>query len=181
MDKTLKLLTAGLLATVFAVAPVYAQDSGTDDGSSTDTSSGTDAGSDTGAETDDSSTNTDADADADADVDAGADADTSTEADAEVGEVDGEPTAQDGLATITAEQETQVREIFVATPPTTTTVDFDVATGVVVPNTVSLQPLPPTIVEVVPAYEGYQYFALDDGRIVVVEPTTLEVVYILEG
>jgi hypothetical protein len=178
MAKTLKLLTAGLLATVFAIAPVYAQDSGTDDGSSTDTSSGTDTGSSSDTETDDSTTNTDSDADADADnADPNAAADGP---DAEVGEADGEPTAQDGLATITTEQETQIREIFVATPPTTTTVDFEVTTGAIVPNTVTLQPLPPTIVEIVPAYEGYQYFALDDGRIVVVEPTTLEVVYILE-
>ncbi len=178
MGKTLKLLTAGLLATVFAIAPVYAQDSGTDDGSSTDSSSGTDAGSDTSTDTDDGSTNTDAETDADAD----AGADTATDGpDVSVGEEDGEPTSQDGLATITAEQETQIREVFVATPPTTTTVDFEVTTGTVVPNTVTLQPLPPTIVEVVPAYEGYQYFALDDGRVVVVEPTTLEVVYIIEG
>jgi hypothetical protein len=34
-------------------------------------------------------------------------------------------------------------------------------------------------VEIVPAYEGYSYFVLADGRIVIVEPDTLEIVVIL--
>ncbi|WP_084465816.1 MULTISPECIES: DUF1236 domain-containing protein [unclassified Aminobacter] len=48
-----------------------------------------------------------------------------------------------------------------------------------VPRTIELRPLPPRIVEIVPAYEGYEFFLLPDGRIVIVEPDTPKVVYVL--
>jgi hypothetical protein len=58
-------------------------------------------------------------------------------------------------------------------------IDIDVNVGVVVPRTVTLQALPPRVIEIVPAYRGYEYFVLADGRIVIVEPATFKVVYIL--
>jgi hypothetical protein len=58
-------------------------------------------------------------------------------------------------------------------------VDFDVNVGVAVPRTVTLRPLPPRVIEIVPAYRDYEYFVLADGRIVIVEPDTLKIVYIL--
>jgi hypothetical protein len=60
-----------------------------------------------------------------------------------------------------------------------TTVDFDVSVGVAVPKTVVLNPLPPTVIKIVPQFEGYLFFLLPDGRIVIVEPDTLHIVYIL--
>ena len=48
--------------------------------------------------------------------------------------------------------------------------------GVVIPSTIELRPLPATIVKVVPEYEGYLFFVLDDGTIVIVEPGTLPAV-----
>jgi Protein of unknown function (DUF1236) len=51
--------------------------------------------------------------------------------------------------------------------------------GVVIPSTIELRPLPATIVKVVPEYEGYLFFVLDDGTIVIVEPGTLQVAYII--
>ncbi len=45
--------------------------------------------------------------------------------------------------------------------------------------TVKLRPLPPRIVKIVPRYEGYLFFVLADGRIVIVGPSTLKVVVIL--
>jgi len=42
-----------------------------------------------------------------------------------------------------------------------------------------LYPLPADIVALAPAYEGYLYFVLEDGTIVIVEPETLEVAYVL--
>jgi hypothetical protein len=50
-----------------------------------------------------------------------------------------------------------------------------------VPRTVKakLQPLPRRIVQIVPAYEGYLYFVLADGRIVIVDPSSLQVVVII--
>jgi len=58
-------------------------------------------------------------------------------------------------------------------------VDFDINIGVAVPNTIVLHPLPARIVEIVPAYEGYEFFMLADGTIVIVEPATLKIVYVL--
>lgn len=60
-------------------------------------------------------------------------------------------------------------------------IEVDVSIGASLPASVTLSPLPPRIVEIVPAYEDYQYFMLADGRIVIVEPTTMEVVYIVSG
>ena len=51
--------------------------------------------------------------------------------------------------------------------------------GVAVPSTVVLHPLPPRVIEIVPDYRGYEYFVLADGRIIIVEPGTLKIVYVL--
>jgi hypothetical protein len=58
-------------------------------------------------------------------------------------------------------------------------VDFDINIGVAVPSTVVLHPLPPRIVEIVPAYSGYEFFMLADGTIIIVDPDTLQIVYVL--
>ena len=57
--------------------------------------------------------------------------------------------------------------------------DFSVDVGAAVPSSVTLHSLPPRVVEHVPAYKGYEYFMLPDGRIVIVQPDTLKVVYVL--
>lgn len=55
-------------------------------------------------------------------------------------------------------------------------VDFSIEVGGRVPKEVGLHRLPPRIVEMIPEYEGYEYFILADGRIVIVDPETLEIV-----
>jgi hypothetical protein len=57
-------------------------------------------------------------------------------------------------------------------------VNFRVATGVVVPRTVTLHTLPPTIVEVVPQFRGYSYFVTRE-QIVIVEPRRKTIVAVL--
>jgi len=57
--------------------------------------------------------------------------------------------------------------------------NFSVDIGARVPREVHLYRLPPRIVEIVPAYEGYMYFELADGRIAIVDPGTLEIVLII--
>ncbi|WP_117195971.1 DUF1236 domain-containing protein [Rhizobium terrae] len=84
-----------------------------------------------------------------------------------------------GSINISTEQRTEVRNILVQNKVEPVDVDVDVSVGVAVPTTVELHPLPPRIVEIVPAYRGYEYFVLADGRIIIVEPSTHEVVYIL--
>lgn len=80
---------------------------------------------------------------------------------------------------ISAEQKTEIRTIIQETRVEPATVDIDLRVGVAVPTTVEFHPLPTRIVEIVPQYRGYEYFLLADGRIIIVEPATHEVVYIL--
>jgi hypothetical protein len=81
---------------------------------------------------------------------------------------------------ITTEQQTEVRsaitELNVAP---VASVDFDINVGVAVPQTIKLQPLPARVVTLLPQFAGYLFFLLPDGRIVIVAPTTLKIVYIL--
>ena len=41
-----------------------------------------------------------------------------------------------------------------------------------------MRPLPPTVIEIVPQYRGYDYFLVGD-QIVIVDPDTLEIVAVL--
>jgi archaellum component FlaD/FlaE len=58
-------------------------------------------------------------------------------------------------------------------------IDIDVSVGVAVPATVVLHPVPVEIVEIVPAFRRYKYFVLASGEIVIVDPATMVVVYVL--
>ncbi|MCV9999424.1 DUF1236 domain-containing protein [Pararhizobium sp. YC-54] len=79
---------------------------------------------------------------------------------------------------ITTEQRTEIRNVIVESKAEPVDLDIQVNVGVVVPKTVELRPLPPRIIEIVPAYRSYEYFVLADGRIIIVEPGTLKVVYV---
>lgn len=83
---------------------------------------------------------------------------------------------------ITAKQKTVIKNTIVSehvhrVPRSKIKVSLNV--GVVIPSTIELRPLPAAIVKVVPEYEGYLFFVLDDGTIVIVEPGTLQVAYII--
>jgi hypothetical protein len=57
--------------------------------------------------------------------------------------------------------------------------NFSITVGTAVPHRVHLHRLPPRVVEIVPEYKDYEYFMLADGRIVIVDPDTLDIVYVL--
>jgi hypothetical protein len=80
---------------------------------------------------------------------------------------------------ISAEQKTEIRTIIQEAKVEPVDIDIDLRVGIAVPRTVEFHTLPPRFVEIVPQYRGYQYFLLADGRIIIVEPSTYEVVYIL--
>ncbi|EUB98699.1 protein of unknown function DUF1236 [Rhizobium sp. CF080] len=86
-----------------------------------------------------------------------------------------------GSINISTEQRTEVRKILVQNKVEPVNVNVEVNVGVAIPTTVRLHPLPPRIVEIVPAYRGYEYFVLADGRIIIVEPSSHKIVYILVG
>jgi hypothetical protein len=85
-----------------------------------------------------------------------------------------------GSIDLSAEQQTELRTVLMQDVRPVEG-EFEISVGSSAPDTIELLPLPPRFVEVVPQYEGYRYFVLADGRIVIVQPDTLEVVYIMEG
>jgi hypothetical protein len=81
---------------------------------------------------------------------------------------------------VTTHQRTEIRDVFRqhrVRPAEHIT--FEVNVGRRIPHTVHLYRLPPRIVEIVPAYEDYEYFELADGRIAIVDPDTWEIVAIM--
>ena len=84
-----------------------------------------------------------------------------------------------GSIDISAEQKTEITQVFREVKADPVDIDIDVNVGVVIPRTVNLRPLPPRVIEIVPAYSGFLFFVLADGRIVIVDPDTFKVVYIL--
>lgn len=80
---------------------------------------------------------------------------------------------------ITTEQRTEVRNVIVETKVETIKPTFTVSIGTAVPRTVKLHKLPPRVVKIVPAYANYDYIVLADERIVIIDPTSYEIVYIL--
>jgi hypothetical protein len=84
-----------------------------------------------------------------------------------------------GSINISTEQKTEIRDVIVENKVETVKPTFSVSVGVAVPKTVKLHRLPPRVVEILPQYKSYEYFVLADNRIVIVEPSTYEIVYIL--
>ncbi|MFC5067496.1 DUF1236 domain-containing protein [Flaviflagellibacter deserti] len=80
---------------------------------------------------------------------------------------------------ITTEQKTTIRQKISTTNVQKVNVDFNVSVGAAVPRHVHVMPLPPTIVEVVPQYQGYSYIVLADGRIVIIDPSSYAIVTII--
>ncbi|MER8369632.1 DUF1236 domain-containing protein [Mesorhizobium sp. M1378] len=82
---------------------------------------------------------------------------------------------------VTVEQKTEITQVIKETNvQPVSSVDFDISVGIEVPRKkVRLHRLPARIVKIVPAYEGYEYFVLADGRIVIVDPNTYKIVIIL--
>ncbi len=82
---------------------------------------------------------------------------------------------------ISTEQRTRIQQVLVKerNAPRVTNVDFALAVGTVVPRgKVKFVPLPRTVLEIYPAWRGYDYFLVGD-EIVVVDPRTLRIVAVL--
>lgn len=83
--------------------------------------------------------------------------------------------------TLNAEQKTKIRETVIKAPnaPRVASVNFSLSIGTAVPKTVRFAPLPVTLIEIHPAWRGYEYFLVGD-EIVVVDPRTMQIVAILQ-
>jgi hypothetical protein len=82
---------------------------------------------------------------------------------------------------LTFEQAVEFKRLVVETNSAPVAVDsgIDISVGASVPSTITLTQLPVTIIALYPQFEGFLFFMLPDGRIVVVNPTTLKIVMIL--
>jgi hypothetical protein len=80
---------------------------------------------------------------------------------------------------ITSEQTTEIKQVITQVNVAPVSVDFNISLGVAVPKTIKLVALPVRIVEIVPQFQGFLFFVLADGRIVIVAPDTLKIVAIL--
>lgn len=79
----------------------------------------------------------------------------------------------------TAEQKTKIRStVLTGSAPRVTNVNFSISVGTVVPRTVRVVAVPPTLVEIQPAWRGYMYFVHGD-EIIIVEPGSLRIVAVI--
>lgn len=84
-------------------------------------------------------------------------------------------------AEIGTEQKTRIRDGFRDHKVDRVNLEFNVNIGTAIPANVHtyVHPVPVWLVEIVPAYRGYDYIVLADGRIVILEPRSYEVITII--
>jgi len=89
---------------------------------------------------------------------------------------------QGSTTTVTTEQRTHIRQTIVkeSSAPRVKNVDFSLNVGTVVPRTVTVAVLPSSVVEIYPRWRGYKYFIVEE-RIVIVEPDSLKIVFVIDA
>lgn len=90
--------------------------------------------------------------------------------------------AKHGSASLTSEQRTKIRQTIVrqGNAPRVANVNFSVSVGTTVPRSVRLVAVPVAIVEIQPAWRGYEYFMVGD-QVVIVDPDTMQIVAIISA
>jgi hypothetical protein len=81
---------------------------------------------------------------------------------------------------LSQEQRTRIHDVIIKerSAPRVANIDFSLNVGVRVPRTIRLVRVPTTIVEIEPAWRGFEYFLVGD-EIVIVDPGTLEIVAVI--
>jgi hypothetical protein len=80
---------------------------------------------------------------------------------------------------IKPEQKTVIKQTFVKENIRPQKIDVQVRVGVRIPRTVVLHALPPTIIEIYPAYRPYKFVMVDDDTILVIDPSDGEIVDVI--
>lgn len=80
---------------------------------------------------------------------------------------------------IKPEQKTVIKQTIVKENIRPQKIDVQVRVGARIPHTVVLHPLPPTIIEIYPAYRPYKFVMVDDNTILVIDPTDWEIVDVI--
>ena len=83
---------------------------------------------------------------------------------------------------LTPEKRTRIHEVIVQqrNAPRVSSPKFNVSIGARVPRTVRFAALPRTILEIEPAWRGFEYFMIGD-QIVIIDPRSMEIVAIIEA
>jgi hypothetical protein len=83
---------------------------------------------------------------------------------------------------ITPEKRTRIHEAIIheRDAPRLSSVNFDLSVGTRVPRGARFAPLPETIVEIEPAWRGFEFFMIRE-EIVIVDPRSLEIVAIVDA
>jgi Protein of unknown function (DUF1236) len=83
---------------------------------------------------------------------------------------------------LTPEKRTRIHEVIIQqrNAPRVSSPNFSVSVGGRVPRTVRFAALPRTILEIEPAWRGFEYFMIGD-QIVIVDPRSMEIVAIVEA
>jgi hypothetical protein len=86
-----------------------------------------------------------------------------------------------GSANLTGEQRTKISSTIRQTNvKRVTNVNFNVSVGTVIPRTVTLHPLPTTVVEVYPQWRGYRFVLVED-EIIIIEPGSYRIVAVIDA
>lgn len=85
-----------------------------------------------------------------------------------------------GSAKLSTEQRTKITSVIKQRKVEPTKLSISVSVGTRVPTSVHLYPLPVEVVEVYPAWRGFEYILVGD-QIVVINPRTHEIVAVLEA
>jgi hypothetical protein len=87
-----------------------------------------------------------------------------------------------GNFNLTPEKRTRIHEVIVneRSAPRVANPSFNVSVGTRVPRTMRFVALPRTIVEIEPAWRGFEYFMIGD-QIIVVDPRSMEIVAIVDA
>jgi hypothetical protein len=94
---------------------------------------------------------------------------------------EGKTGTQGGDVKLSTEQRTKIRTTVLqgGNAPRVNNVDFSVTVGTVVPRErVRVVAVPPTLIEIHPAWRGYMYFIVGE-RIIIVEPSSYKIVAVL--
>jgi hypothetical protein len=92
----------------------------------------------------------------------------------------GDKAGKQARGEIKAEQKTVIKQTIVKQNIRPQKVDVQIRVGAVIPRTVVLHPLPPTIIEVYPSYRSYKLVMVDENTILVIDPVDWEIVDVIE-
>lgn len=86
-----------------------------------------------------------------------------------------------GSANLTTEQRSKIStNIRRTNVKRETNVNFNISVGTVVPRTVTLHPLPATVIEVYPQWRGYRFVLIGD-EIIIIEPGSHRIVAVIDA